>query len=127
MKKHKKTLNEMYEAIERSNFTGYLNQQYLKDKAKKYTDDKTNPKPVTTNNSNSHIEDTEAANRIKIDMMDTLEDIGVMFNRIDGSLSSFNSPGLRQAFQEAIRKGMSNNRFNADIAMKQLEIYFQSK
>jgi hypothetical protein len=117
--KRKPTLNEIYEAIQPTLKTsGTYSGEPKRDTPNSKTDD--------TDNKTIVQKDTEAANRIKLDMIDVLKGLDSMFNQITGELSQFNSPGLREAFREAIKIGLTNrNGFNTKGAIDRLTEWYR--
>ena len=70
-------------------------------------------------------EDVKAALKIKKDLMKIGKFIETGFAMIDKSLSSFNSPGLKTWFYQAITKGVSRNKFDRRTFEKELEDWYR--
>lgn len=71
--------------------------------------------------------DTEAAEKIKVDIGDAFKKISDTIKKIDNDLSEFNSPGLRAAFVESIKKALTSQGFNDTVAINELMKYFSRK
>lgn len=71
--------------------------------------------------------DMEAAEKIKSDIGDAYKKISDTLKKIDSSLSKFNSPGLRSAFVDSIKKALSAQGFNDTVAINELTKYFSRK
>ena len=70
-------------------------------------------------------EDAKAALKIKKDLMKIGKFIETGFAMIDKSLSSFNSPGLKEWLYRAINKGASRNKFDRRAFEAQLEDWYR--
>jgi hypothetical protein len=70
-------------------------------------------------------EDAKAALKIKKDLMKIGKFIETGFAMIDKSLSSFNAPGLKTWFYQAIVKGVSRNKFDRRAFEKELEDWYR--
>tara|TARA_Y100000310_G_scaffold180070_1_gene179981 strand:- start:934 stop:1224 length:291 start_codon:yes stop_codon:yes gene_type:complete len=71
------------------------------------------------------VEDLAAAKKIKNDLMKVGKFIETGYAMIDKSLSSFNSPGLKTWFYQAINKGISRNKFDRRVFEKELEDWYR--
>ncbi|MBC8388797.1 MAG: hypothetical protein H8E13_12205 [Actinobacteria bacterium] len=71
--------------------------------------------------------DAKAAKKIKKKLEDTFELIDANINSIQTNLSSFNTPGLRYAFLNAIRTGIIQNdlKFDKKKANNKLNKYYK--
>ena len=69
--------------------------------------------------------DKELAQDLKIPLGVILRQIDLHMAKIDKTLSSFNSPGLKHAFIDAIRVGVKRQgKFDLKSAKKHLDKYF---
>jgi len=71
-------------------------------------------------------DDMKAAEKMKGDLEDVIEEIGDAVDDINKKLSSFNSPGLRVAFLSAIKKNINTQtqKFDPRRALKDLSDYY---
>ena len=56
--------------------------------------------------------------------MKVLKEAKKEFDNIEKKVSSFNSPGLKAAYADAIKKSFQGNKFNPKLAINLLDAYF---
>ena len=70
-------------------------------------------------------EDMKAADKLHGGLKSTIEDIEDALIMIDRKLSSFNAPGLKHAFTDALKKALNRQgKFDARVAHKILNNYY---
>ena len=70
-------------------------------------------------------DDLKAAQKIKGQLTKSIADIGRSMDLIKKSLSSFNSPGLKHAFTDALRVALKRQgKFDERAAYKRFEDYY---
>lgn len=69
-------------------------------------------------------EDMKAAKKLKSGLEKQIKGMGKAFDDIEKKVSSFNSPGLKAAYADAIKKSFQGNKFNSKLAINLLDAYF---
>ena len=70
-------------------------------------------------------EDMNQAKAIQRQLQKTLLSIDSAVKEIEARLSSFNSPGLKAAYLDSIKKSFRGNKFDVRNAMKHLDKYYK--
>ena len=69
-------------------------------------------------------EDMKAAKKLKSGLEKQIKNMSKAFDDIEKKVSSFNSPGLKAAYADAIKKSFQGNKFNSKLAINLLDAYF---
>ena len=69
-------------------------------------------------------EDMKAAKKLKSGLEKQIKNMAKAFEDIEKKVSSFNSPGLKAAYADAIKKSFQGNKFNSKLAINLLDAYF---
>lgn len=69
-------------------------------------------------------EDMKAAKKLKSGLEKQIKNMAKAFDDIEKKVSSFNSPGLKAAYADAIKKSFQGNKFNPKLAINLLDAYF---
>ena len=69
-------------------------------------------------------EDMKAAKKLKSGLEKQIKSMAKEFDNIEKKVSSFNSPGLKAAYADAIKKSFQGNKFNPKLAINLLDAYF---
>ena len=69
-------------------------------------------------------EDMKAAKKLKSGLEKQIKNMAKEFDNIEKKVSSFNSPGLKAAYADAIKKSFQGNKFNPKLAINLLDAYF---
>ena len=73
-------------------------------------------------------EDAKAAEQLKKPLTNAIAGIARSIDNINRSMSSFNAPGLKHAFTDAIKKGLSRQgKFDERAAYSRLNDYFKDR
>ena len=72
-------------------------------------------------------DDAVAAKREKRRLVKSMLSIDSSLKAIDIGLSDFNSPGLKAAYADAIKKNWKGNKFDVKAAMKDLEKWYKGR
>ncbi len=72
-------------------------------------------------------DDAAAAKREKRRLVKSMLSIDSSLKAIDIGLSDFNSPGLKAAYADAIKKNWKGNKFDVKAAMKDLEKWYKGR
>tara|TARA_A100001201_G_scaffold143459_1_gene145212 strand:+ start:10089 stop:10352 length:264 start_codon:yes stop_codon:yes gene_type:complete len=70
-------------------------------------------------------EDMTAANNLKPRLLQAYNVISTNIKDIEKTLSGFNSPGLKAAFLDSIKKSIKGNKFDIRAAEKHLSKYYK--
>ncbi len=70
-------------------------------------------------------DDMDQANKLKPVLLQTYNVISSNIKDIEKTLSSFNSPGLKAAYLDAIKKAIKGNKFDHRSADKHLMNYYK--
>lgn len=68
--------------------------------------------------------DMKAAEKLRKGLEKQIKGIEKGFDDIDKKLSGFNSPGLKAAYADAVKKSFQGNKFNSKLAINLLDAYF---
>lgn len=69
-------------------------------------------------------EDMKAAKKLKSGLEKQIKSMAKEFDNIEKKVSSFNAPGLKAAYADAIKKSFQGNKFNPKLAINLLDAYF---
>ena len=76
-----------------------------------------------------YMDDMEKAKQLKKRLKKTLDQIDKSVSSIFEEMSGFNAPGMKTAFINSIKKGISphTNMFMVDSAKRELDKYYQDR